>query len=378
VKIIILGPAYPLRGGIANFNEALCKELIDQGHNCSIVSFSLQYPGFLFPGTTQMAKDDPAPAGIPIKTLLNSINPINWLTTAQQIIKERPDLLIVRFWLPFMGPALGTVIRRVKKNTSCHVVAITDNVIPHEKRAFDKSFTRWFLNGCDSFIAMTQSVADDLRAFHVKGSIAVSPHPVYDIFGDPIEKAHARRALGIPMDQQVVLFFGFIRAYKGLDLLVQCFSQDFIKQHNIKLIVAGEFYEDQQPYLDLIRSLGLQDRIQLHDHYIPKEDVNKYFCAADLVAQPYRTATQSGVTQIAYHFGKPMLVTRVGGLPEMVPHGKAGYVTDPTPEAIGAAIADFFQNNRKSEMEAFVNQHKSAFSWTAFVEKLFSTFDTDR
>lgn len=317
-----------------------------------------------------MAENDPAPEGIPIKTLLNSVNPINWFTTAKQICREKPDLLIVRFWLPFMGPALGTVIRQVKKRCKTHVVAVTDNVIPHEKRAFDKPFTNWFLKGCDSFVAMAQSVAEDLKGFGIQGPVAVTPHPVYDIFGAPMEKAQARAQLGIASNQKTVLFFGFIRPYKGLDLLIKCFSQNKLLQLDIKLIIAGEFYDNKQPYLDLIASLGLQNRVLLHDQYIPKEEVKKYFCAADIVAQPYRTATQSGVTQIAYHFGRPMLVTRVGGLPEMVPHGQAGYVTEPDPESIAEALADFFENNRMPAMELFVQSHKATFTWSAFASNL--------
>jgi D-inositol-3-phosphate glycosyltransferase len=370
LKIIILGPAYPLRGGIANFNEALCRELNQLGHACSIVSFSLQYPDFLFPGTTQLATDDAAPEGLRIETMLNSVNPISWLTTANHIKRQNPDLLIVRFWLPFMGPALGSVIRLVRKNSKIHVAAITDNVIPHEKRMFDKSFTSWFLRGCDSFTTMTQSVAQDLARFGVTGSVAVSPHPVYDIFGTPVDSQSARSQLGIPPNQKLVLFFGFIRKYKGLDLLIKAMADQRLRSMDVKLIVAGEFYEESKPYLDLIQELGLGQQIILHDHYIPKDQVKTYFGAADIVAQPYRTATQSGVTQIAYHFGKPMLVTNVGGLPEMVPNGQAGYVVNPEPEPIAVALADYFSMDRKPEMERFVSMHKSAFTWSGFAGAL--------
>lgn len=340
------------------------------GHKGSIVSFSLQYPGFLFPGTTQLASDDPAPDGLKIETLLNSVNPVSWITTANHIKRQKPDLLIVRFWLPFMGPALGSVIRLVKKNSNIHVAAITDNVIPHEKRMFDQSFTSWFLRGCDSFTTMTQSVAQDLKAFGVTGNVAVSPHPVYDIFGTPVDTQVARQQLGIQPNQKLVLFFGFIRKYKGLDLLIRAMADPRLKSMDVRLIVAGEFYEDSKPYDDLIQELGLEQQIILHDHYIPKEQVKTYFGAADIVAQPYRTATQSGVTQIAYHFGRPMLVTNVGGLPEMVPDGNAGYVTAPEPEPISDALVDYFSNDRKLEMERFVSIHKSAFTWTGFADAL--------
>jgi glycosyltransferase involved in cell wall biosynthesis len=302
--------------------------------------------------------------------MLNSVNPVSWIKTAHHIKRHNPDLLIVRFWLPFMGPALGTVIRLVRKNSKTHVAAITDNVIPHEKRLFDHSFTRWFLSGCDSFTTMTQSVAQDLADFDVTGSVTVSPHPVYDIFGSPVDSQAARLQLGIQPDQKLVLFFGFIRKYKGLDLLIRAIADSKLRSMDVKLVVAGEFYEDSKSYLDLIQELGLGQQVILHDHYIPKDQVKTYFAAADIVAQPYRTATQSGVTQIAYHFGKPMLVTNVGGLPEMVPGGKAGYVTPPEPEPIARALDDYFSNNRKAEMERFVSMHKSAFTWSGFASAL--------
>ncbi|MFM7079986.1 MAG: glycosyltransferase, partial [Bacteroidota bacterium] len=366
MKIIILGPAYPLRGGIANFNEALCMELTRQGHDCSIVSFTLQYPGFLFPGTTQLAAGDPAPDGINIIPMLNSVNPISWFKTASFIRRQQPDLVIVRFWLPFMGPCLGTVVRMLRRNLETKIVAITDNVIPHEKRAFDRSFTSWFLGGCDAFMTMSDSVAKDLITFKVKGDIKVEPHPVYDIFGSAMGRNEARQQLGIAKDDKLVLFFGFIRHYKGLDLLLRAMADERIKTAGIKLVVAGEFYEDAKPYHALIEALHLKDRILLHDHYIPKELVKAYFGAADIVAQPYRTATQSGVTQIAYHFGRAMLVTHVGGLPEIVPNGKAGYVTAPEPVEIASALSDFFENDRAQEMEAFVSEQASKFTWRSF------------
>jgi D-inositol-3-phosphate glycosyltransferase len=370
LKIIILGPAYPLRGGIANFNEALCTELTRQGHDCSIVSFTLQYPGFLFPGTTQLAESDPPPDGISILPMLNSVNPISWLKTASFIREQNPDLLIVRFWLPFMGPCLGSVVRLVKKHPKTKVVAITDNVIPHEKRAFDRPFTSWFLGGCDAFMTMSDSVANDLKSFRVKGKIKVEPHPVYDIFGSAISRSEARQKLGIAEEDKLVLFFGFIRHYKGLDLLLRAMADERMSSAGIKLVVAGEFYEDAKPYHAIIDDFQLKDRILLHDHYIPKELVKAYFGAADIVAQPYRSATQSGVTQIAYHFGRAMLVTDVGGLPEIVPNGKAGYVTAPEPHEIASALSDFFENHRAAEMESFVSLQASKFTWRSFALSL--------
>lgn len=370
-EIIIVGPAYPLRGGIANFNEALCRTLNRQGRTCNIVSFTMQYPGFLFPGTTQMASGDPAPEGIEISTRINSLNPISWWNTASYIRKQKPKIVIIRYWLPFMAPCLGTIARLVKKgNSGIKVIAIADNIIPHERRIGDEALTQYFVNGCDSFVVMSKSVMNDLNEFDSTKPVVLQPHPVYDIFGDGVNKNTARKNLGLPEDGRLVLFFGFIRQYKGLDLLIRAFADERVKNQHIKLLVAGEFYDDKQPYLDLISELGLNDSVILHDHYIPKENVKNYFSAADLVVQPYRDATQSGVTQIAYHFGKPMVVTNVGGLPEIVPDGRAGYVTEIDPVQIASAITDFYQNNRSAQLEAGVKEMAKQFTWEEFTRRV--------
>ena len=367
-KIIIIGPAYPLRGGIANFNEAMCRALMEAGHEVEIVSFTLQYPGFLFPGKTQKAEGDQHPRGIKVTSLINSVNPLSWFKAASYISKQHPDKVIIRYWLPFMGPCLGTIARLIKrKSKNTEIVGLCDNVIPHESRPGDAAFTKYFVGGCDSFVVMSQSVLEDLRKFDQSKSVKLKPHPVYDIFGEPVSKQEARKVLQLDQEAKYVLFFGFIRKYKGLDLLLRAFADEKVRRTGAKLIVAGEFYEDKKPYIDLIDSLGLKDVVLLHDHYIPKEAVKHYFCASDLVAQPYRDATQSGVTQIAYHFSKPMLVTNVGGLPEIVPHGEAGFVTDTTPESIAAAIAEFYEKNLEETLTAGVKRKAKDFSWEEFV-----------
>ncbi|MBL0342951.1 MAG: glycosyltransferase [Bacteroidetes bacterium] len=367
-KIIIIGPAYPLRGGIANFNEALCAAYTNRGDTCSIVSFSLQYPNFLFPGATQFAGADPAPAGLHIVTLLNSINPISWWKTARYIRAQKPDLVVIRYWLPFMAPCLGSVARLLKRgNSGITVQAICDNVVPHEQRWGDRMLTAYFVNSCDRFVVMSQSVLADLRTF-TQAPATVRFHPIYNIFGDAVPTADARRLLGLEANANYLLFFGFIRKYKGLDLLLEALADPQLANSNVQLIIAGEFYDDPQPYLQLIQKLQLTHRVHLHTHYIPKEQVKNYFCAANLVVQPYRNATQSGVTQIAYHFNKPMLVTNVGGLPEMVPNGVAGYVTSTNPADIAHAIADFFTHNRNEELTKGVLEMKKQFAWEAFVK----------
>jgi D-inositol-3-phosphate glycosyltransferase len=366
-KVIIIGPAYPLRGGIANFNEALCRQMISEGFDTKIISFSLQYPDFLFPGKTQYDSGK-GPEDISIETSINSINPMNWLKISRQIKAEKPDFVIIRYWLPIMGPCLGTIARRIKKNTSIKVIAITDNVIPHEKRPGDSWFTGYFVRQCDGFVVMSQSVLKDLQQFTATDKKVFLPHPIYDIFGQKIEKAIARKELQLEASGRYLLFFGFIRKYKGLDLLLQAMTDARIQALGIQVIVAGEFYEDEKPYLELIQANKLEQSIILKTAYIPSEQVRYYFCAADMIVQPYKTATQSGVTQIAYHFERPMLVTNVGGLPETVPDKKVGYVTEINPTAIADAIIDFYTNNREQQFTANTVTEKRRFLWSTFVD----------
>ncbi|HEV7334223.1 MAG TPA: glycosyltransferase [Flavisolibacter sp.] len=343
MKVLIIGSAHPLRGGgITTFNHRLAKEFIAQGHDCSIISFSLQYPSFLFPGKSQFT-DEPAPEGIPIRSLINSVNPANWLKVGKSLQKERPDLLVVRFWLPFMGPALGTILRLAKKNRHTKVICIADNVIPHEKRPGDRPFTNYFLKQCDAFISMSEKVLKDLRTFEPKKPAKLMPHPLYDNFGTPISQTEAKKILSLPEKKKILLFFGFIRHYKGLDMLLQAMGDERIKRENICLLVAGEFYEDEKKYQQIISDYGLQQSVILRTGFIPDNDVKLYLSAADCVVQPYRNATQSGVTPLAYHFEKPMIVTNVGGLPSLVPHEKAGLVVEPNPQALANAILVFNQ-----------------------------------
>ncbi len=366
-KVIIVGPAFPLRGGIANFNEALCRAMGKAGKDSKIISFSLQYPNFLFPGKTQFDSGK-GPQDIAIETRINSINPFTWWSVARKIKKERPDYVIIRYWLPFMGPCLGTIARLVKWGTNIKVIAITDNVIPHEKRIGDSLFTKYFVRSCHGFVAMSQAVLDDLDVFTDSFNKAFLPHPIYDIFGDKQERISSLKHLNLDIDKKYILFFGFIRKYKGLDLLLEAMADERIKQLGIKLIVAGEFYEDPEPYKQLIENKGISDLVVLRTEYIESEEVKYYFSAANIVAQPYRTATQSGVTQIAYHFEKPMLVTNVGGLPEIVPHNKVGYVTAIDPVSIADAIVDYFSNDREELFTQNTISEKKRFEWSTFVD----------
>ncbi len=372
-RIILLGSAHPLRGGgLATFNERLARAFMEEGHEVTIYTFSLQYPAVLFPGKTQYADEEP-PEDLDIRVKVNSINPMNWYRVGRELKRLKPDLLIVRYWLPFMAPCLGKIAAIVRKNQHTRVVAIADNIVPHEKRPGDRQLTNYFVKRMDGFVTMSEQVRRDLLAFDVEpGKIAHCPHPLYDNFGDQVDQEVARRHLGLADEQFLVLFFGFIRDYKGLDLLIQSLAYAKIRNLPLRLVVAGEFYTDKRPYFRLAESLGVTDKIIWRTDFIPNDEVKYYFCAADLVAQPYKSATQSGVTQVAYHFEKPMVVTHVGGLPEMVTHGKAGYVTEVDSGEIAAAVSDFFMKGKQAYFAETIREEKKRFSWKRLVDSIFA------
>ncbi len=365
-KVLILGPAYPYRGGLAAFNERLGKALQDAGCEVLLVTFSFQYPSLLFPGKTQFA-EGPATIELLIVRWIHSLNPLNWWKAAQQIRRESPDLIITAFWLPLLGPALGTILRLIKR-PGVHRIGLIHNMLPHEGRPGDRLFSRYFVKAGDNFLTLSKEVSEQVRLFSDSQEIVCSPHPIYDHYGELLAKQDARRSLGLTENGRYLLFFGFIRAYKGLDLLLKAMADKHLEDENVQLVVAGEFYQDEQTYLDLISELGIQDRVHLHSDFIPDDQVRHYFCAADLVVQPYKTATQSGISQIAYHFERPMIVTRVGGLPEIVPDGEAGYVVEPQPAAIAAAIVDFYEHQREEELAQGVRAGKDRFSWRRLVD----------
>ena len=374
-KVVIIGPAHPLRGGLASFNERLAREYQNQGNEVVTYTFSLQYPGFLFPGSTQYSTE-PAPTDLTIRVRINSVNPLNWVATGNELKTYKPDLIVVRYWLPFMGPALGTILRRVKKNRHTKIVCIADNIIPHEKRPGDTPFTRYFLQPVDAFITMSEKVMKDLRQFTTKPAKQVV-HPLYDNFGNALLKTAARTHLQLPINDRIILFFGFIRQYKGLDLLLEALNILKIQQQQNpslqipKLLVAGEFYEDRKLYDDLINKYKLQDHLILRTEFIADSEVKYYLSAADFVIQPYRNATQSGVTPLAYHFEKPMLVTNVGGLPDLVPHGKSGLVAEPNPASIAQGIMELYQLG-EDHFLPHLRTEKVKYSWSNLVSAIAS------
>ena len=370
MKVIILGTAWPYRGGLSAFNERLARQYQQEGHEVEIVTFTLQYPSFLFPGKTQYS-EEPAPEDLKITRKLNAINPFSWWRTGRYIKKQRPDLVITKFWLPFMAPALGTA-NRVAKHKGTRRISILDNLIPHEKRPGDKLFAKYFVNSVDGMVAMSKSVLADVDLFDPghKKPRTFCPHPLYDHYGATISRKEALDLIGLRENQHYVLFFGFIRDYKGLDLLLEAMADERMEQMGVKLIVAGEFYGDPKPYMEQIKRLDLSDRVVMHTDFIPDHEVNRYFCAADLVAQPYKTATQSGVTQIAFHFEKPMLVTNVGGLPEIVPDGKVGFVVEPDAQQIADAIVRYFDENWQQRLTEGVCQEKQKYLWNNMTEAI--------
>ena len=359
-RLIIMGPAWPLRGNLAAFDEKLAQSFMQASINTKLYTFSLQYPDFLFPGTTQYASD-PAPKGLTIEVAINSINPLNWIKVGLRIYKERPDLIIVRYWIPFLAPCLGTILSIVKRNKHTKIIAIVDNMIPHEKRIGDTLLTKYFVRAVDGFLTMSKKVQQDVKLFTNKPS-CVSPHPIYDHFGEAIPTSEARNLLHLQENEKVILFFGFVRAYKGLDLLIEAMSQPAIKAAGIKLVIAGEFYESPTPYLEQIKALGLSDTISVYNEYIGEKDVKSYVSAADFIIQPYRNATQSGVTPMAYHFLKPMLVTNVGGLADTVPHDKVGLVVEPNSKAIAEGILQLYARGTDHFMPHLMSEKKK-YSW---------------
>jgi D-inositol-3-phosphate glycosyltransferase len=372
-KVVIIGSAHPLRGGLATYNERLAREYLSMGWDTLIYTFSLQYPNILFPGKTQYS-NEPPPEGIPIRIRINSINPLNWIRTGRELRKMRPDLVIVKFWIPFMAPCLGTIARSIRKNKVSKVICIVDNLIPHEKRPGDAILIRYWMKSVDGFIAMSRSVLKDIERLQEKYGLRqparFNPHPLYDNFGDPVSKEEACHKLKLDPRTNYLLFFGFIRDYKGLDLLLKAMADERLRKYPLKLIVAGEFYTDAKPYEELILKYNLGEHLVMKTDFIPDSEVINYFCACDLVVQPYKSATQSGVTQIAYHFNKPMIITNVGGLAEFVPDGKVGFVVEPDVKVIAEAILRFYDEKKGEEFTANAALEKEKYSWIKMLDSI--------
>lgn len=371
--IKIIGPAYPYRGGIATTNERLAQEFLFMGFHVDIETFIVQYPSVLFPGKTQY-NEKTAPENLKIRRTINSVNPFNWVRVGRRIGREKPDLVVIRYWLPFLAPCLGTIAGLIRKNKHTVIICLADNVVPHEHRPGDRLLTNYFMQRIDGLVAMSKSVLNDANSFRGDLVQGFCPHPIFDNYGERLLAEVAKQKLHLDQTSRYLLFFGFIRDYKGLDLLIEAFADERLREFPVKLLVAGEYYSSPEPYLELIKKNNLEDWIELRTDFIPDDQVNLYFSAADMVVQPYKSATQSGVTQIGYHFNKPMLVTNVGGLSEIIPDGKVGYVVEPESGKIADALVDFYRNDRVAEFEENMMEEKKRFSWSNMVQTFESVY----
>ena len=373
MKIVIVGTSHPYRGGIAAFTDRLATEFVREGVDIEVVTFKLQYPSFLFPGKTQYS-DAKAPEGFPIARKVNSINPLNWRKIGKEIREKNPDIVIFTYWMSFFAPCFSKIAKVVKRNGHTKCIGLIHNMIPHEKSILDKLFAPRFVQSMDGFVSLSKSVLDDIESLDKQNKPkCFVPHPLYDHFGEIMDKTEAIQHLGLDPNYHYFLFFGLVRAYKGLDLLIDAFADSRLRNYPVKLIIAGEFYDDPKPYLEQIEKHGLSDFVIIQNQYISDDEVKYYFNASEMVVQPYKSATQSGVTQVAYHFEKPMLVTNVGGLGEIIPNGKVGYVVEPNPIAIADALVDFCENDRHNKFVEGVRDEKQKYQWsnmTAAIKKL--------
>ena len=366
-RIVVVGPFPPYRGGIAHFTQATYRGLLARGHDVRPVSFSRQYPVFLFPGKTQF---EPGRTSSETPRLLSSLNPLTWLQTARYIARQAPNAVVIQYWMPFFVPSLGTVARWLRRR-GVRVVGVVHNALPHERRPGDRFLSRFFLQSCDGLVVLSEAVEEDIRKLDVWMPVRRAEHPVFDHFGEALPKQEARRRLGLPENAPVLLFFGFIRQYKGLHVLLDAMPSVTRHLPDVRLVVAGEFYDDPAPYHAQIRQHGLEDQVLLRPDYIPEGEVAHYFSAADVVVQPYLSATQSGIAQIAFHFGRPLVVTDVGGLAEVVPHEEAGLVVPPSdPEALAAAVVRFFKEGLGEKLTSGVQRARQNHSWDRLYEAI--------
>ena len=367
MKIVLVGPFPPFRGGISDLNAALADHL-SKRHEIHAINFTTQYPKVLFPGKTQFKKGDSAQEVDSIRCL-SSINPFSWRKTAYKIIDIDPDLVLFRFWLPFFAPAFSGVAKKIRKYSDATIMAICDNIIPHEERLLDTRLTKRFFGFIDSFIVLSKKVENELLSFVPEAKYKYSPHPIYSIFNNTLSKEQAKAELKLAT-KKVLLFFGLIREYKGLDILINAMEKIKTELEDYTLLIVGECYENENKYTELIKKAGITDNVKCHYSFIPDNEVGKYFSAADVVVLPYKTASQSGIVQIAYHFDTPVIVSNVGGLPEIVDEGKTGYCVEPNSNAFAKAIKAFYENDNISEMNSNISEYKSQFSWDAMVKAI--------
>ena len=361
MKIVYLGTAYPLRGGIAHYNALLFNELRSRGHDIHMISFSRQYPSIFFPGKTQKDLGEEC-IKVESEQMLDSIGPYSWLRVAHRVSQYKPDLIIYKFWMPFFAPCYSTVSFFSKLWCNTKVLYVCDNIIPHENTPIDTMLTRLGLAYADHFIVMSKEVRDQLLQFNSDADYRLIPHPTYNIFGDGVPKQEARQKLGLTA-KNIILFFGYVRRYKGLSVILDAMPH-VLQKMNATLVVAGEFYDDKEMYLRQIKKLGIEDKVAVLDQFISNEDVKYYYSAADVVTLPYISATQSGIVQIAYNYNKPVISSDVGGLPEIVDNGVTGYVVpSEQSKALADAILKYYAKNDEKKFSQNIQRKKGEYSW---------------
>jgi len=378
MKIAYLSTFYPFRGGIAQFNALLYRNFEKLNIPVSAYNFTIQYPEFLFPGQTQYSTSEDNADAIPSQRTISSINPISYLQTASKISKEEPNLLLMRYWLPFFAPALGTVAKKLKKKGTKSIV-IVDNMIPHEKRFFDEAFTKYFLKNTDAYIVMSKSVEKELLERKPDAKYIFHPHPIYEHFGEKIERKEALEKLGLSEieDKKILLYFGFVRKYKGLDLLLEAFK-NLEEKDNYFLIIAGESYlsdSENKALQTILDNHPKKQNINTRLRYVSDQEVNLLFSAADANVLPYRHATQSGVSAIAFHFEVPSVVTDVGGLRNLIDPYNAGTIAESaTPKAIQNAIEELFENKKNVDYGENLRVFKEKYSWENLATKILDLY----
>ena len=374
MKIVLVGPFPPFRGGISDLNVALAHHL-SKRHVVHAINFTTQYPKVLFPGKTQFKKGDHALEVDSIRCL-SSINPFSWRKTANKIIDLEPDLVLFSFWLAFFAPAFSGVAKKIKKYLDANIMAICHNIIPHEEHLLDTRLTKRFFCFIDSFIVLSKKVENELLNIVPGAKYKYSPHPVYNIFKNTLSKEQAKAELNIAT-KKVLLFFGLIRKYKGLDILINAMEKINTELDDYTLLIVGECYENKAKYTDLIKNAGITDNVQCHYSFVPDNEVGKYFSASDVVVLPYKSASQSGIVQIAYHFDTPVIVSDVGGLPEIVDEGKTGYCVEPSSNAFAKAIKAFYDKDNINELNSNISDYKSQFSWDGIVNAIEELVNVD-
>ena len=366
MNIKFIGPAYPYRGGLATIIETLARTFAGRGNEVSIDTFSLQYPRLLFPGKSQF-RTGPAPDDLTIERTVSTINPLSWWRVGRTLRRQRPDLVVLKYWTPLMAPCFGTICRLARKNGHTKVVVHVDNITPHENHFYDRVLNRYFLRSVDGFVYMSEAVKSDLDTYGLGKPALFSPHPLFDTYGQRVERTEACTRLGLDPQTEYTMFFGYIRDYKGLDLLIDAWAMLHKRglTQGRKLLVVGEVYGADTKYTEQITRLGLEDEVVMHTRFVPDGEVADYFSVAQMVALPYKSATQSGVTQVAYAFGVPMIVTRVGGLAEIVPDGVVGLLADVSAESVAEAIEKAWQEGNLNRFRKGIEQEKHRFSWDA-------------